>query len=75
MSAFDELLKAVGSGGEAPRDSQTAERIADAVELSSAIAAVHFYEAQDTSSGYAAAARLKKLVGEFTARMCRRHGA
>lgn len=71
-SIIDDILGAAGKGKAAP--DLTSERIADAVELSAAIAALEFYEARGSSST-GVAARLKKLVGEFTARMCRRHGA
>jgi hypothetical protein len=68
---FEEMLGGAGKGKATP--DLTSERIADAVELSAAIAALEFYEERGTSTGVEV--RLKKLVGEFTARMCRRHGA
>lgn len=71
-NVFEEFLGGAGKSKAAP--DLTSERIADAVELSAAIAALEFYEARGSSST-GVAARLKKLVGEFTARMCRRHGA
>ncbi len=69
-SIIDDILSGAGKGkAEAP--DLTSERIADAVELSAAIAALQFYDAEGSS---AAAERLKRLVGEFTKRLCRRHG-
>jgi hypothetical protein len=53
----------------------TTERIADAAELSAAIAAVAFFRELGTEGGDRAADRLKKLVASLATRMCRRHGA